>query len=130
VIEAGCYYAKQFPAEDRGLWRRIVANGGKVANLPEGLVLKRRHGDAVTLQHMLHKGASRARIHHRMATNAYRQGFMPAARKHAWRSWRADRWSPRRFAFAAVVGTAATVRLAGRIGLAPELRQFGPQTRR
>jgi glycosyltransferase involved in cell wall biosynthesis len=121
IVAAGCYFENQFPAEDRGLWRRMLANGGKMENLPEGLVLKRRHANAVTVQNAMRKGVSMARIHRKMAVNAVSQGFMPAARKHAWAAWKADWRSPRRFAWAVAIGAYATGALVTRRGLAPEL---------
>jgi glycosyltransferase involved in cell wall biosynthesis len=88
MLAAGGYDAKEFGAEDTGLWRRMLDHG-EIVNLPDVLIRKRRHAGAITLsRRMKRDGLSQTAVHRRLALRAAWQRYPVAAQKHAWRAWR------------------------------------------
>lgn len=120
MLAAGGYYAKEFGAEDTGLWRRMLDHG-EIVNLPDVLIRKRRHAGAITLsRRMKRDGLSPAAVHRRLALRAAWQRYPVAAQKHAWRAWRGQ---PRAVHWLLVAGLLTPPALLAR--LARRLRRSG-----
>lgn len=116
MLAAGGYYAKEFGAEDTGLWQRMLDHG-EIVNLPDVLIRKRRHAGAITLsRRMKRDGLSQTAVHRRLALRAAWQRYPVAAQKHAWRAWRGQRRALRWLLFAGLLTPPALLaRLARRL---------------
>ena len=128
IRKIGGYRSEFRYAQDKDLWLRL-SEQGKLANLPETLLLYREHEHKIGIARLREQQAaaeqairnahqrrgipfrcspfptSSQRNDHRYnwARRAYRNGYYKTARKHLHASWQTTPWSPRSWLLAAII---------------------------